>query len=69
MNDRERIGKKISKLRKQKHLTQLELANLSGVTRVDLNRIENAKYSPGLDVLVRIAKELDSKIDIIKSEP
>jgi len=65
MTDRERIGSIIAKLRKEKSYSQQELAERAQITQSNLARIENGKYSPGLDVLTQIATALDSKIDFI----
>lgn len=64
-NERERIGLVIAKLRKEKGYSQQTLANMANVTQNNLTRIENGKYSPGLDVLVKIANALDAQLDFI----
>ncbi|QEA58242.1 helix-turn-helix transcriptional regulator [Leuconostoc koreense] len=46
-----------------KDLTQEDLANLVGVRRETIMRLENAKYNPSLELAVNIAKELDTTIE------
>ncbi len=66
MNERERIGKRIAELRNEKGLTQEQLAELSGVGRSHLVRIENGYYSVQLDILTKIGDALGVKIDFVK---
>jgi putative transcriptional regulator len=55
----------LAKLRKQKHLTQEELAIAIGVSRVHISKIENGNGVCSVNVLYAIAKKLDVKIDDI----
>lgn len=66
MNDRERIGKRIAELRKKKGLSQVRLAELSGIDSGHIARIELGKYSTGIDILARIGKALNCRIDFIE---
>ena len=61
-NTRKDFGKQILALRKQKNISQDQLAELAGITRNNLSRIENGKYSPGLDILLRIADALKTEL-------
>lgn len=54
MNDREQIGKMIAEIRTGHGLTIRELAELAGVASTNICKIENGKYSAGVDVLSRI---------------
>lgn len=56
--DQEKIGKFISKLRKEKNLTQEEFAEKLGVTGKSVSRWENGKCMPDLSLLIPISKEL-----------
>lgn len=49
----------------EKNLTQLELANLTGVTPKYIGFIENGERNPSLRVAQKIAKVLDSTVDDI----
>ena len=65
VDDRLRIGQKISALRREQGLTQQELANRTGLTRTHLSRIENGLYGASIDMLQLIAEALGKKIDMV----
>ena len=65
MDDRIKIGRRISQLRKERGLSQEKLADISGVTWANISRIELGKYSVGIDVLSKIANALDCEIDFV----
>jgi transcriptional regulator with XRE-family HTH domain len=48
------VGTKIRQLRKERDLTQAELASRIGVQQSDLCRMENGEYKVSLDTLFRI---------------
>jgi len=62
MNTREDFGRKIVQARTMARLRQEELANSAGITQNNLSRIENGKYNPGLDILLRIANALKMEL-------
>ena len=63
-----RISNNIRKLRfYHDEMTQEELAKKVGVTRQTISAIENAKYSPSLELAFRIAFVLDSSIEEVFS--
>lgn len=66
MNDRERIGLKISQLRQKQGLSQRDLGKLSGVTQKSIYKVEKGLFSVGLDVLCRLTEVLGYKVDIIE---
>ncbi|MCB1035368.1 MAG: helix-turn-helix transcriptional regulator [Acidobacteria bacterium] len=51
------VGKKIRELRKQRSLTQTELAGRIGIQQSDLSRMEKGEYRVSLDTLFRILGE------------
>ena len=63
--ERLRIGQRISDLRKQRGMTQQDLADITGNQRNHISRIEGGKYSVGFDTLQAIAEALGGTIDII----
>lgn len=67
MNERERIGKRISELRKSKGLSQAKLAELTGIAPGNIARIETGKYSTGIDLLSKIANAMGYKLDFIEN--
>lgn len=60
-NKRLRYGALIASMRKTRNLTQRELAIKSGVSNANIARIELGKYSPGLDIIMRIEEALGFK--------
>ena len=65
------ISNNIRKLRFfHDEMTQKELAEKVGVTRQTIVAIENAKYSPSLELAFRIAYVFDSPLeDVFSYEP
>ena len=63
--ERQRIGQDIAQLRKEKGMTQQDLADVTGLLRNHISRIEQGRYSVGFDTLQVIAEALGGKIDII----
>lgn len=57
------LGSRIKELRKHKGLTQVELGNLSGIHHSNIGRIENKEVMPQADVLLLIAKNLDTSVE------
>lgn len=64
--ERARIGQRIKDLRKQKNKTAKMLASSVGIDAGNLSKIEQGRYSVGLDILTKIANELDMKIDFVE---
>ena len=58
MTINKQIGKRIQYLRKQKGVSQLDLALDAGVNRNYLSDLERGERNPSLKVLVRIAEAL-----------
>ena len=54
-----KVGQAIRSLRREKGLSQEELAELSNINRTYVGTLERGDKSPTLDVLERIAKALD----------
>lgn len=66
MNKKE-IGFRISTIRKEKGITQEQLAKKTGLRQTHISRIENGIYMPRIDIAERIANALGCRIgDIIK---
>jgi hypothetical protein len=65
MSIREEIGLKIALFRKESGLSQRDLAEKAGLTQNTIYKIENGKFSVGIDVLGKVAEALNRKIDII----
>jgi DNA-binding XRE family transcriptional regulator len=52
------LGERIKKLRKERELTQEDLARAVGISRMQMNRIESDVSKPGLETLMRLADVL-----------
>lgn len=65
LDARKRIGERIAELRVIERMTQLELAELTGLRRPHISRIESGMYSVGFDTLEKIANALGKKIDFV----
>lgn len=52
-------------IRKRIGMTQKELANLSGVTRLTIHRIENGETSPTLSVIINVLDALGRELKVI----
>ena len=63
--DRARIGLRIREIREERKIEARELAILAGIDAANLSRIENGKYSVGLDILSKIAAALGKKVDFV----
>lgn len=56
------LGKQIAKIRKQKKLSQVDLAYMLDIEKQNLNRIEKGKSNPTAWTLQKIAQELEVPI-------
>jgi len=63
MIDESIVAKRIRKLRYQRNMTQKELADIVGVTKGYISRIENSTTSPPVGTLIGIAQALGVKIN------
>lgn len=59
------IGEYIKELRKNKKITQQQLANFVGISQNSIQRYETGKRIPPLDVLTKIAEALNITLDNI----
>ena len=57
------VENKIRLLRKEKTISQEELAKKCGVTRQTINAIENNKYDPTLALAFKLSMVLGSTVD------
>lgn len=64
-DERVRIGRRIRELRDRKRMEARDLALLTGIDAANLSRIEQGKYSTGVDILSRICVILDAHLDLI----
>ena len=57
-NTEKRLGRRIRELRKQKRLSQTELAEKAGVALMTVSRLERGEHDPHVRTLSRIARSL-----------
>ena len=64
-----RVGDRVKAFRKQRGLTQAQLADMAQVKRPNISRLEAGKHAPGIMLLERLAESLQVKIsDLIVDE-
>lgn len=66
--ERQRIGQDIAQLRKEKGMTQQQVADITQIQRAHIARIEAGRYSVGFDTLQTIAEVLNADIRIVPRE-
>lgn len=68
MNTELTIGKKIQLYRKQKHLTQKQLANLVSVNEITIRSYEGNRFRPKYDTVIALCKALEVPLDALLPE-
>lgn len=61
------LSKRIQSLRKEKGISQSDLAELAGISRAQINRYENQGAEPSASALKAIANHLDTTVDFLVS--
>lgn len=61
-NTKEKLGKKMQKLRKSLGFTQEELAEKLNISRTHMGHIEQGRKSPSLKLMEKIARALKVKL-------
>lgn len=61
---RENVAVEYIRWRKEKNMTQAELAMRAGISRSNISRFESGTYNPSLEMMVKIASALDMNIEI-----
>lgn len=65
IDERLRIGQRIAELRKERGMTQMQLAERCGLQQAHIARIEAGKHSVGLDTLAQIADAMGMQVDFV----
>lgn len=65
-DNRKRIGNKIAQLRKEAGLSQEKLAEMAGIDRTNVSKMENGRYNISIDLLSKVAYALNTDIDLVK---
>jgi transcriptional regulator with XRE-family HTH domain len=66
--DEKQIAKNIKKIRLENHMSQEKLAELSGITKGYISKIEKSDTAPPLSTLSKIAHALNVDITILTAE-
>lgn len=64
--DRIKIGNRIRAIREKQGYSASRISEAIGIRESSYNRIEEGKFSVGLDILSRIAEALGCEIDFIE---
>ena len=62
------LGQKITKIRKEKKLSQIDIAKVVGVSRDAISKYERDDIIPSVEVAKKIAKTLSVSLDYLVSE-
>ncbi|MFB6364277.1 helix-turn-helix domain-containing protein [Paenibacillus elgii] len=66
MIDKKKLGAIIKQHRKEKNLRQIELSTKTSLSRNYISDIENGRYAPSLDALVKLAVCVDLDLNSLK---
>lgn len=58
------LAREIIKAREEQNLSQQQLADKTGINRVDISRLENGNANPSLKTLKRLAAGLNKRVSI-----
>lgn len=61
---RKNVIEQYVRCRKEKKLTQEQLAQRTGISRPNISRFESGNYNPSLEMMVRIAEALGMNLNI-----
>ncbi|MCR5546671.1 MAG: helix-turn-helix domain-containing protein [Lachnospiraceae bacterium] len=64
LNARAEVASQVKEARKEVHLTQQNLADLTGTQKSNISRMESGRYNPSLDFLVKVASSLGKELTI-----
>lgn len=65
---RQAFAELVYEWRQDEHLTQEELAQMCGIDRKTINRIENGHFSPSLDTMVRLSHAFHIPFSVLARE-
>lgn len=63
-DNRALLGQQLTDIRKERGLTQQQVADASGMQRPHIARIEAGKYNVGIDILAKVAAALGCSIEV-----
>ncbi|MFC7061116.1 helix-turn-helix domain-containing protein [Halobacillus seohaensis] len=65
--DREKIGDVLRVARTGLNLTQSELSGLVGISRNYISDIENGRYTPSFETLIKVTNQLEIDLNTLTS--
>lgn len=68
LQERERIGLLVAKIRKEKGLSTYQLAGLTGLRQPHISRLEKGKMNMSIDTLNKIAIVFEMSVEFLKSD-
>jgi transcriptional regulator with XRE-family HTH domain len=65
------IGRRLARVRLEKNLTQVQLAEQAGVSKSTVQRMESGDVSPQMSGFIRVCRVLDliERLDLLLPEP
>ncbi|MGE4568558.1 MAG: helix-turn-helix transcriptional regulator [Bacteroidales bacterium] len=63
--ERARMGRNVAALRKERGISQVEMARLTGLDQSHISRIEAGRYNVTFDVLHQLASVLGMRIELV----
>ena len=64
---RQEVGAKIKEIRERRGMTTSDVANIVGIDRATVSKLETANWSPTLDQVLRIAAAVGVRLEIIET--
>lgn len=61
-------GKKLKEIREFRGLSQNQLSKLTGIPGTSISKIESGEWSMSMDLILRLAKHLNFKIDFTPTD-
>jgi DNA-binding XRE family transcriptional regulator len=67
-NARFAMAREVRELRRERHLTQKQLAAASGINQAEISRIERGQTNPTASTLAALLAPLGARLGVVKSE-
>lgn len=64
---RKEVGQKIREIRERRGLTTSDVANIVGIDRTTVSKLETANWSPTLDQVLKIAAAVGVRLEIVET--
>lgn len=65
---RKEVGAKLREIRERRGLTTSDVANIVGIDRATVSKLEAANWSPTLDQVLKIAAAVGVRLEIVDNE-